>query len=192
MRLTNNPCCQLRSTMQLANILVSVCLAASVAAKGDRISNSTDVSQLSTKSQCKAMAQMAKIVDLAANDTKLQEKADGDAAKIEKIKAKAAEYQTQLTAMQANDTLASECAVVQAQDDSQDACRQMASWEKKIANAANDTKLQDKFEGNTTAIDAYKAKAAELQTKLAAMQGVSILFSSKADRGLSASPMFEP
>jgi hypothetical protein len=158
--------------MHIAQVCLSLVLALAVPAQA-RKDNSTSI-----KSQCKSIAKLTELTALVADPAKLEEKADGNTTKIEAIKAKAADATNELNAMTANATLMAECAVFQAAADSDDACQKMAKWEKSIAAAANDTKLQSKFEGNTTAIDEFKAKATELGTKLADMQAVSQIPSS--------------
>ncbi|KAI3322379.1 hypothetical protein HD806DRAFT_123160 [Xylariaceae sp. AK1471] len=151
--------------MQLTNVLVSFLLAATVSAKGHN-KNGT----ISIKSQCRSIAHMTKFVDLAANETLLEEKTDNNQTQIDAIKAKAANITTTLNALTSNTTLMGECDIVTAHDEAIRACGQIKELEKAMATAANDTKLQSKFDGNTTKIDAFKAKASASATKLADLQ----------------------
>ncbi|KAH9885688.1 hypothetical protein F4778DRAFT_499480 [Xylariomycetidae sp. FL2044] len=156
--------------MQLKGLVTSVLLASVVSARKDDNSTGTSI-----KSQCKSVAKMQNLVELAANQTKLDSKTDGNTTLEDEIKSKAAEATTQLSTLTSNTTLMDQCAVIQAHADSVESCSDMQKLEKQIATASNDTKLQDKFEGNTTEIDAFQAKTAEWQSKLAALQGNSSL-----------------
>ncbi|KAF3020662.1 hypothetical protein E8E14_012842 [Neopestalotiopsis sp. 37M] len=149
--------------MQITNILVSLVLATAVTAKGHK--NGT----ASVKSQCAQVAKLTSQAELATNDTRLADKFDNNQTAIDAFKAKVADKQTQLTTLSANSTLMESCAVIAAHEDAVDSCDKIASWEKNIATAANDTKLTNKFDGNTTKVDAFKAKASDQATKLAAM-----------------------
>ncbi|KAI1500326.1 hypothetical protein F5X99DRAFT_386756 [Biscogniauxia marginata] len=154
--------------MQITGLLSSFILAAAVLAKGD--DDGTSV-----KSQCRSIAKITKLVDLANNQTKLESKTDGDQAKIDEIKAKAANSTTILSTLTSNTTLMDQCAVIQANDDAVDACESIQKMEKEVALAANDTKLQDKFDGNTTRIDEFKAQVSSMATMLADLQSNATL-----------------
>ncbi|KAK8005940.1 hypothetical protein PG991_012237 [Apiospora marii] len=54
-------------------------------------------------------------------------------------------------------------------------CFQMAKWEMMTALSANDTALAAKFHSNQTQIDAFKKKAADVDTKLKAMMANATL-----------------
>ncbi|KAI0011304.1 hypothetical protein F4779DRAFT_238169 [Xylariaceae sp. FL0662B] len=150
--------------MQIAALFVSLLAASVVSAKDD---NSTGTS---VKSQCRTIAKMQNLVDLAANQTKLENKADGNTTKIDEVKSKAADASTQLTSMTANATLMGECAVIQAHQDSVQACGDIQKIEKMMAIAANDTKLNNKLDNNATKIDEFKAKASDMAAKLTDLQ----------------------
>lgn len=140
--------------------------AGSVIAKG----NST-----STKSQCKQVQKLTKIVNLAANSTRLDDKTDGNATKADAIKAKASEAATTLSTLQANTTLMAACSQIFAVEDMEDACSQMASLEKLTALVANATKLDNKFDGNATKIAAVQAKASAGADELATLSSNTTL-----------------
>ncbi|KAI1270407.1 hypothetical protein F5Y18DRAFT_12483 [Xylariaceae sp. FL1019] len=163
--------------MQIQSILTSLLLATAVSAKGhnkDKL-NSTTIATASVKTQCAAIDEMSKIIDLANNDTLLEKYAKNNDTKIAKIKEKAANLTSELTSLTSNTTLMGECNVITAHEEAKQACGQMESWAKDIASAANDTKLQDKFDGNATKISEFKAKAESKATKLADLTGNSTL-----------------
>ncbi|KAI1861827.1 hypothetical protein JX265_009330 [Neoarthrinium moseri] len=155
--------------MQLTNVFVSFLFASAVSAKGNK--NGTD----SVQAQCAQMAKLTQQVDLAANETKLANKFDNNQTAIDAFKAKVADKQAKLNTLSSNTTLTEACAVVFAHAQSVQACSKIQDWEQQIALAANDTKLTSKFDGNTTKIDAFKAKASSAATKLADMTSNSTL-----------------
>ncbi|KAH8601100.1 hypothetical protein B0O99DRAFT_501735 [Bisporella sp. PMI_857] len=155
--------------MQLSNILISFLLAAAVSAKGNR--NGTT----SIKSECKSIAKLTKITNLAANETKLALKFEGNQTAIDAFMAKAAEATTELTTLSANATLTESCAVIQAHEDSVDACDSISKMENLISKAANTTRLESKTNGNATKIAEIQAKASAAATKLAELQSNTTL-----------------
>ncbi|KAI0148837.1 hypothetical protein GGR57DRAFT_230839 [Xylariaceae sp. FL1272] len=164
--------------MQIKAILASFLLAAAVSAKGhnkDKLLNSTTLATASVKNQCAAIDEMSKIIDLANNDTLLEEYAKNNDTKIAKIKAKAANLTSELTSLTSNTTLMGECSVITAHEEAKQACGQMDDLAKDIATAANDTKLEDKFDGNATKISEFKVKAESKATELADMASNSTL-----------------
>jgi hypothetical protein len=70
--------------MQFANVFVSLLLTTAVAAKGKN-----ETKAVTDKSLCKEMASLTKLVDLAANTTRLDAKEKSNATKIAEIQAKA-------------------------------------------------------------------------------------------------------
>ncbi|KAK6065277.1 hypothetical protein SCUP234_12633 [Seiridium cupressi] len=149
--------------MQLTNVFVSFILAAAVSAKGK--GNGTT----SVKASCQQVAKLTQQAELATNDTKLADKFKNNQTAIDAFKAKVTAKQAQLDTLSSNSTLMADCAVVAAHENALDSCAQIQSWEKDIATAANDTKLTNKFDGNTTKIDAFKTKTDAKAAKLAAM-----------------------
>ncbi|KAI1633352.1 hypothetical protein F4809DRAFT_30357 [Biscogniauxia mediterranea] len=158
--------------MQITGLLSSFILATAVLAKGDKNSTGTSV-----KSQCRTIAKMTSLVDLANNQTKLESKTDGNQTKIDEIKAKAANSTAMLSTLTANSTLMGECAVIAAHDEAVQACGAIQQMEKATALASNDTKLQSKFDGNTTKIDEFKSKVSSMATMLATLQSNATLSS---------------
>ena len=140
----------------------------------------------STKSQCKQVAKLTKIVNLAANSTRLDDKTDGNVTKADAIKAKASEAATTLQTLQANTTLMAACNQIFAVEDMEDSCQQMASLEKLQALVANSTKLDAKFDGNATKIAAVQAKASAGAEKLTALSGNETLTAFCASLDLEA------
>lgn len=70
--------------MQLTSLFVSLLLTTVVAAKGKN-----ETKAVTDKSLCKEMASLTKLVALAANTTKLDEKEKNNATKIAEVQAKA-------------------------------------------------------------------------------------------------------
>ena len=131
----------------------------------------------STKSQCKQVAKITKLMDIAGNSTKLDKVTDGNATKASEIQAKASQAATKLTELQSNTTLMAACDQIFAVQDTEDACEKMQGLEKLNALVANQTALDEKTKGNTTKADAIKAKAQEKAADLTAMQGNASLTS---------------
>lgn len=131
----------------------------------------------STKSQCKQVAKITKLMDIAGNSTKLDKVTDGNATKASEIQAKASEAATKLTELQSNTTLMAACTQIFAVQDTEDACDKMQGLEKLQALVANQTALDEKTKGNTTKADLIKAKAQEKAADLTAMQGNATLTS---------------
>ncbi|KAG8162861.1 hypothetical protein KVR01_007339 [Diaporthe batatas] len=129
----------------------------------------------STKSQCKQVAKITKLMDLASNTTKLDKVTEGNATKASEIQAKASQAATKLTELQSNTTLMAACDQIFAVQDTENACEKMQGLEKLQALVANQTALDEKTKGNTTKADAIKAKAQEKAADLTAMQGNATL-----------------
>ena len=96
--------------MQFSSILLSLFVATAMA-KGNKNGTTKAVTD---KSLCKEMNVLEHQVKLASNATKLAEKTNNNATKIAEIQAKASDAATQLTTMQSNATLMSECSVIDA------------------------------------------------------------------------------
>lgn len=157
--------------MKFLSTLV-IAMASVAIAQDDNKGNNT-----STKSQCKQMAKLTKLMDVANNQTKLDKITDGNTTKADAIKAKAQEKMADLTTLQSNTTLMAACTQIFAVQDTEDACEKMQGLEKLQALVANQTALDEKTEGNTTKADAIKAKAQEKAADLTAMQGNATLTS---------------
>lgn len=65
-----------------------------------------------TKQTCRAMTQLQKVVNQAANSTFLNDRFKGNQTKIAAFQARAAKAQTKLAAMQGNSTLTSACSAL--------------------------------------------------------------------------------
>lgn len=124
------------AAMQITAFFVSAMLAASSVRAADR----------ATEKECHQMAGMERMEKLAANETMMAMVFKNNEAKMARFKAKAAEAQPKLAALQANATLVGECAVVNAVVQENRDCRKMAQIERMMTFAANDTALQAKFE----------------------------------------------
>ncbi|KAK1465252.1 hypothetical protein CCUS01_07657 [Colletotrichum cuscutae] len=121
--------------------------------------------------QCRFMKRMDKLEKLVANETALNAVTKNNATKADKLKAFAQKGQTKLTDLQKNTTLLSYCSVQTTKGE----CKQMNKLNKLVALSKNDTALNDKFKGNTTKIEKFKAKAAKQEAKLNAMMNNSTL-----------------
>ncbi|ATZ54499.1 hypothetical protein BCIN_10g04980 [Botrytis cinerea B05.10] len=149
--------------MQFSAVFLSLLAATAVVAKGNSTKPVTD------KSLCKEMNKLEKLVDQAQNTTKLASKTNNNQTKIDNIVAKASAAAIQLDAMQANTTLVSTCAVIDAAQMTKKQCNKMEDLQKTIDTAGNSTKLAAKTKGNATKEAEYQAKATKAQTKLAEM-----------------------
>ncbi|TGO33729.1 hypothetical protein BHYA_0230g00170 [Botrytis hyacinthi] len=149
--------------MQLSTVFLSLLAATAVVAKDNSTKPVTD------KSLCKEMNKLEKLVDEAQNTTKLASKTHNNQTKIDSIVAKASAAAVQLDAMQANTTLVSTCAVIDAAHTTKKQCNKMEDLQETIDTAANSTKLAAKTKGNATEEAEYQAKATKAQTKLAEM-----------------------
>ena len=129
------------------------------------------------KSLCKEMASLNELVALAANTTKLDEKAKNNATKIAEIQAKASNAATQLSTMSSNATLVSTCAVIDAAEKTEESCDEMKSLQELVTLAGNETALADKTKNNATKIAALQAKASTAATKLETMTSNTTLVS---------------
>lgn len=154
----------------LATLVIAM---ASVAIAKD--GNNTDGT--STKSQCKQVSKLTKLMDLAGNSTKLDKVTKGNATKAADIQAKASQASTKLTELQGNATLMTACNQIFAVNDMEDACDKMQGLEKLNALIANQTALDAATKGNTTKADAIKAKAQSKAADLTAMQSNTTLTS---------------
>jgi hypothetical protein len=145
--------------MQISSFVLTLLLSTAVAAKGH---NGTT----SESSQCKQIVKLQSLVDLAANTTKLADKTNNNATKIADIQAKASAASTQLTTLTSNSTLVSDCAVIDAAEQTKDTCAEMKELQKYITMASNSTKVATKTDNNATKIAEVAAKASAAQTKL--------------------------
>ena len=82
-------------------------------AKGGNMTSKAD-EPVTDKSLCREMAMLTKLVELAANTTKLESKTDGNATLIAEIQAKASNASAELTTMESNTTLVATCEVIAA------------------------------------------------------------------------------
>ncbi|PSN68305.1 hypothetical protein BS50DRAFT_633909 [Corynespora cassiicola Philippines] len=130
---------------------------------------------------CHKMTKLTKLSDLANNQTKLDElmsKGRIDQARVDEIKAKAANVTAELQSMQSNTTLVEECAVVNAHRKDLRRCKKMKRLEKLASMANNDTALvafTQKKDLNETLIAKLKEKISEATTKLQEMQSNTTL-----------------
>ncbi|KAF9882241.1 hypothetical protein CkaCkLH20_00277 [Colletotrichum karsti] len=121
--------------------------------------------------QCGFMRGMDKLTKLVANETALNALTKNNATKADKIKAKVQQGQAKLAELQKNTTLLQYCSARTTKGE----CKQMNRLNKLVALSKNDTALNDKFKGNTTKIEKFKAKAAKKEAKLNEMMNNSTL-----------------
>lgn len=157
--------------MKFLSALVLAMASVAIAKDG----NNTDGT--STKSQCKQVSKLTKLMDIAGNSTKLDKVTKGNATKAADIQAKASQMSTKLTELQSNTTLMTACDQIFAVQDTEDACDKMQGLQKLNALIANQTALDEKTKGNTTKADAIKAKAQEKAADLTAMESNTTLTS---------------
>ncbi|KAF2477089.1 uncharacterized protein BDR25DRAFT_309393 [Lindgomyces ingoldianus] len=116
----------------------------------------------SVNKACRTMSKLTHLTALAANQTKLDAlvaKGKLNQTEVEALKAKAANATTELQTMQANTTLVTECAVIDAHQKVVGECKAM----KKLANLAN-------LANNQTAMDAFMAKKKLNDTQMAKLE----------------------
>jgi hypothetical protein len=147
--------------MQITALLTTLLLTSAVAARGGDGN--------SIKSQCRQIEKLTKVVETANDPTLLEQKAEGNATKVEKLKAKAAEATTQLTTLQSNQTLTDACAQIFAVEDMEDDCQSINKLQKTVDIAGNQTALDLKTEGNATKAAEFQAKAATAAEKLSTL-----------------------
>lgn len=157
--------------MKFLSALVLAMASVAIAKDG----NNTDGT--STKSQCKQVSKLTKLMDIAGNSTKLDKVTKGNATKAADIQAMASQMSTKLTELQSNTTLMTACDQIFAVQDTEDACDKMQGLQKLNALIANQTALDEKTKGNTTKADAIKAKAQEKAADLTAMESNTTLTS---------------
>ncbi|KAL0942316.1 uncharacterized protein CTRU02_200202 [Colletotrichum truncatum] len=121
--------------------------------------------------QCRFMNRMDHLQKLVANETTLNAVTKNNATKAEKLKAKVQEGMAKLGEMQKNQTLLQYCSARTTKGE----CKEMNHLNKLIALSKNDTALNDKFKGNATKIEKFKAKAAKKEAKLNEMMNNSTL-----------------
>lgn len=155
--------------MQLHSVVFSLFLATAVVANGK--GNKT----LSTAGECKEMRSLNKLVELAANTTKLDEITKNNATKVAAIQAKASTASTKLQTLQSNATLMSACAVINAEAAEEDQCQETFMLQKFVAFAANSTAVATATKNNATKAAEIQSKASQASTKLAELTSNSTL-----------------
>ncbi|KAN0101547.1 hypothetical protein V8E51_012057 [Hyaloscypha variabilis] len=153
--------------MHFQSLVVSLLLATSVAAHGDKTE--------STQGECKEIEQLNGLVKLASNTTKLDEITKNNATKIAEIQAKASTASTKLTTLQSNTTLVSACAVIDAQEQEDDGCQETFALQRFVKFAANSTAVADATKNNATKIAKIQAEASKASTKLETLTSNSTL-----------------
>jgi len=158
--------------MYFQSIVVSLLLATSVAAKG----NKTDSTRtLSEASQCKEITSLNKLVELASNTTKLDKVTKNNATEIADIQAKASSASAKLSTLQSNTTLMSACAVIDAQAAEDDKCQETFILQRFVKFAANTTAVATATKNNSTKIAEIELKASDAAVKLESLTSNSTL-----------------
>lgn len=125
--------------MQLPAFILPFMLLASSAVANHGNSTMGKMGKMSTASQCREMEKLTKIVDLAANTTRLDDKTHGNATKVADIQAKASAAANMLSTMQSNTTLTTICAQRAAVETMAEDCRLQSHLEKLMANSTKMT-----------------------------------------------------
>lgn len=146
---------------------------------GGRWRNSTNTDS-SPKSQCRQLAQLTALANLASNPTKLSEITaqieSQDPSQAASFQAQVSQASSQLSALQqSNATLVQTCAPVLAEMEMRQACRAMAQMEKLASLVADPTKLAAKTDNYTGKIEKIRQMVASSAKDLPALQGNSTL-----------------
>ncbi len=159
--------------MQFQSLIVALLLAASVAAKSQ---NGTDSAKpVSQNKECKEIASMNKLVDLASNTTKLDEITKNNATKIAEIQAKASKASTSLKTLESNSTLMAACAVIDAQEAEDDLCQETFALQRFVKFAANSTAVATATKNNVTKIAKIATESSKAANKLQTLTSNSTL-----------------
>jgi hypothetical protein len=158
--------------MYFRSLVVSLLLATSVAAKGNKTESTKAISE---KGQCKEMAKLNKLVELASNTTKLDKITKNNATKIAEIQAKASTASTTLKTLESNSTLMSACAVIDAQAAEDDQCQETFALQRFVKFAANSTAVATATKNNATKIANIQSEASKATTKLQELTSNSTL-----------------
>lgn len=135
----------------------------------------------SVNKACRQMAKLTKLTELAANQTKLDAmvaKGKLNTTEVDDIKAKAQQATTELQAMQANTTLTTECAVIDAHRKVVSSCKKINKLQK-LADMANNQTAKDalvaKKKLNDTQVAKLDERIANATTKLQEMKSNTTL-----------------
>lgn len=158
--------------MHFQSLLISLLLATSVAAKGNKTESTKAVSE---KGQCKEIVKLNKLVELASNSTKLDVITKNNATKIAEIQAKASTASTKLKTLESNSTLISACAVIDAQEVEDNQCQETFALQRFVKFAANSTAVATATKNNATKIANIQSEASKAATKLQTLTSNSTL-----------------
>ncbi|KAL6711192.1 hypothetical protein ACN47E_005723 [Coniothyrium glycines] len=123
-----------------------------------------------TKKACKQIQKLTYLTTLAANQTKLDElvaKGKMNTTEVDGLKIKAAEATTMLQTLESNSTLTSECAVIQAAQQTKSDCRAMKQLQQLTSLASNQTAMDafvSKKSLNSTQVDKLKERITKAET----------------------------
>jgi hypothetical protein len=141
----------------------------------------TGNSAQSLKRTCKKMRKLNILTSLASNQTKLDEwVANGmlTATKAKKIKAKASKATSKLQALQSNSTLVSQCAIVNADIDTNRQCKQMKTLTQLAELAGNKTAMfefQTRRDLNETVMEMLRERIQDASKTLETMKANATL-----------------
>lgn len=161
--------------MKFTSTIVLALAGFAVAKGGKNNKGNSTRDATSTKSQCKQVSKLTQITDLAANATKLAQKADNNATLIAEFQAKAATAATKLSTLSSNATLMAECNVIFAEEDMVNDCETMAKIEIAQEIVNNATMLAKFTDNNATMAAAFQAKVAAKQADLSALDSNATL-----------------
>jgi hypothetical protein len=158
--------------MHFQSLVISLLLATSVAAKGNK---THETKTLSEKGECKEMTKLNALVELAANTTRLDRVTKNNATKIAEIQAKASTASTTLQTLQSNSTLMAACAVIDAQEAEDNGCQETFALQRFVKFAANSTAVATATNNNATKIADIQLKASKAAAKLVTLTSNSTL-----------------
>ena len=114
-----------------------------------------------TQAQCHEIQRLTKLEELAKNQTELDKATSGNSTRTANLLAKASSAAQTLQTLEANATLMATCNQIFAFQDMERDCRKILNMEELARIAANQTLLDKKGKGNSTKVEAIKAKAAK-------------------------------
>jgi len=171
--------------MHFKQIFVALCLSSLALAKGDEGKDHKGMKNATKheERQCAEITHLTHLILLANNDTKLAELETEhklNATDIVKIKEKAANSTTKLSALQSNATLTAQCPIIDAHQKLKMECHEMKKL-KKFSNLATNKTAQTEYQAkhNLTPDEMKKVqeKAQNATKKLEKMQKNSTLVS---------------
>ena len=172
--------------MLLSNLFLPLLLPSTVMASGNSSTGSTD------ERLCREINRLQDFVSLAANATELADKTNNNTSKISEIQAQAPAAATQLDTLTSNSTLVATCAIIDAAEDTKDACQKIQSLETLMAFANNETALEQQTHNDTTKMASIQSKASSLASKLSTLTSNATLMSACTSAASTSSGIYPP